>query len=460
MKQSRDNLDARRTRAAGSDSRAGSSGRSTTNVGERIETAVLADSWWQALSDATDPPIPDESGRPLLRDLVIDLLAALDAEPFDATVGRRVGAELADTRLGDDRVPTISARVLTDLVGHSISPDAAVRFTVLVTALGQGYQHREHALRAGCTDSAGHDADRHRDARFRVLFDSPIVAVAFGDLDGNILDANPALADMIGTSVEELRGISVYDFAHPDDRAQISALLYEQLVPAREGSVTLRHRLLRTDGTVGRAGFVVTYIRGTGRQPDYLGAVGAEISEWYDLENDLHRQARHDPLTGLPNRRYLIEQITSMSTTNTSKTDRIGICFADIDHFKDINDRHGHDTGDKVLTAVAAGLRELEREFDCFIARLGGDEFVALIAPPADTDRVGLIAHRLSSVVSIPITVNDHRLNVSVSIGAAVTPVAGVTAETLLRSADSSLHEAKARGGAQWIVHTHSTSSR
>ncbi|WP_308165089.1 sensor domain-containing diguanylate cyclase [Nocardia noduli] len=429
-------------------------------MGESIETAGLAGCWWQTLSDAMDLPIPDEPGRLLLRDLVIDLLTALDAEPFDATVGSRVGAELADARLGDDRVPALSARVLADLVGNSVSPDATVRFAVLVTALGQGYQRREHALRTGRTDPTGHDAGLHRDARFRVLFDSPIVAVAFGDLDGNILDANPALAEMIGTSVEELRGISVYDFAHPDDRADISTLLYEQLVPAREGSVTLRHRLLRTDGTVGRAAFVVTYIRGTGRQPDYLGAVGAEITEWFDLEDDLHRQARHDPLTGLPNRRYLLEQITSMSTANASETDRVGICFADIDHFKDINDRYGHDTGDKVLTAVASGLRDLEREFDCFIARLGGDEFVALIAPPADTDRVGLIAHRLSSVVSIPITVNDHRLNVSVSIGAAVTPVAGVTAETLLRTADSSLHEAKARGRGQWIVHTPSTSSR
>ncbi|WP_254189062.1 sensor domain-containing diguanylate cyclase [Nocardia noduli] len=419
----------------------------------------MAQSWWQALSDAMALPIPNESGHVLVHGLVIDLLVALDAEEFDATVGYRVGATLSEARLSDHRVPAISARVLAGLIGYSIRPDASVRFATLVCALGQGFQHREDMMRTGRTDPTGHDLGMGRDARFRVLFDSAIVAVAFGDIEGNILDANRALADMIGTSVEHLRGISVFDFAHPDDRDEISALVYEQLVPARQGSVTLRHRLLRTDGTIGRVAFVVTYIRGTGPQPDYLGAVGADVSEWYDLEDDLHRQARHDPLTGLPNRRYLIEQISSLTAAHTFENDLLGICFADIDHFKEINDRYGHDTGDKVLVAVAAGLRDLGREYGCFVSRLGGDEFVALIGPPADTDQVSLIAHRLSTAFSTAITINGHRLTVSVSVGAVVTRFADTPAEFLLRTADSSLHEAKTHGRGRWVLHSHAVGS-
>lgn len=405
-----------------------------------IDRAALARTWRQALAAGGIEPIEAGTDGLRLSGLVDRLAAALDAEPFDATVGVGVGAALWAADFTDPMVPILSAPVLHALAKASAHPDAGIRLGGLLAGLGQGHQRKV-------------DEVSEQDARFRVLFDSTGVAIAIGDTDGTLVDANPALADMIGIPVENLRGISVYDFAHPDDRDTIRTLLYEKLVPAGEGTVTLDQRLVRADGSIGWMTFAITYVRGSHGRSDCLLAIGADVTERHLLQEELHRQARHDPLTGLPNRRFLLERIEELIADADTDT-RTGLCFADLDHFKHVNDHYGHRVGDRVLSEAADRLYRAVHESGCFVCRLGGDEFVALIEPPTDGDTVSLFADRMLAAFDEPVIVDGLEIEISASIGAVVTSLAHADAESLLDAADTGLRSAKRNSKGRWVMHT------
>lgn len=172
----------------------------------------------------------------MLAGMIDDLATAVDVDPFDVTVGARIGAALATAQLDDQQVPAVSAEVLYQLADRSARPDAGQRLVGLLVALGQGHQQELDRARDVASSPLERGLDRpdrdERDARFRILFENTTIAIAIGDTDGKLLEANRGLADMIGVPVDALRGISVYDFAHPDDQDDIRTLLYEKLVPA------------------------------------------------------------------------------------------------------------------------------------------------------------------------------------------------------------------------------------
>ncbi|MBY8859348.1 sensor domain-containing diguanylate cyclase [Nocardia sp. CA2R105] len=415
-----------------------------------MDRNALVTAWWRALSTTSEGPAEPEVARGLLTQLVDTLLSGLLAPELDPAVGAKIGEALADAGWTDTAVPIRTVQVLQPLAEDSERSDAGARFAVLGAAVAQGHQMylTRQQLR------------QDQNARFRVVFDSADIAIAIGDTDGTLVDANRGLAEMIGVPVEQLRGISIYDFAHPDDQEEIRSLIFDKLVPAGEGSVRMERRLLRSDGDVGWVAFSITFVRGTQGYGDYLLAVGEDVTERHRLQQELHWQARHDPLTGLPNRRSLLERIETVSA-GVGDDDHVGLCFVDLDRFKPINDMYGHGTGDRVLTEVATRFGDSVREQDCLIARIGGDEFVALIPPPAENDVVTTIVDRLQSALVEPIAVDGHQLHVSASIGAIVTPLAGSDAESLLDSADTVLYLAKANHKGRSVLRTsHRTTDR
>jgi diguanylate cyclase (GGDEF)-like protein/PAS domain S-box-containing protein len=256
---------------------------------------------------------------------------------------------------------------------------------------------------------------------------------------------------MIGVRMEQLRGISVYHFAHPEDQDEIDTVVLDGLVRAREGTVKLERRLVRVDGSIGWVAFTISYVQGSDGLPDYVLAVGEDVTERHRVEEELHRAARHDPLTGVPNRRYLLERIETLITA-VDGDDRVGLCFVDLDRFKQINDRYGHGIGDRVLRAVATRLHEELAGQDCTLARIGGDEFVALLAPPVDDGRVAAVVDRMLVALACPIAVGEHRLWVSASIGAIIATASNTDATTLLEAADRELYQAKTRSKDRWVL--------
>ncbi|MER7417780.1 bifunctional diguanylate cyclase/phosphodiesterase [Micromonospora peucetia] len=168
-------------------------------------------------------------------------------------------------------------------------------------------------------------------------------------------------------------------------------------------------------------------------------------------ETRFRHQATHDPLTDLPNRALLTERLSAAIESPTLDSGRLGVCFLDLDRFKVVNDSHGHQVGDGLLVAMADRLRlALDGHL---VARLGGDEFVVLVEGTTGTDDAVAVAEAALAAVREPVLVDGHELSVSASIGIVERAVAGTSPGDLMRAADSTLHWAKAAGGARWALY-------
>ena len=155
-------------------------------------------------------------------------------------------------------------------------------------------------------------------------------------------------------------------------------------------------------------------------------------------------QARHDELTGLPNRRYFYDYLQQTLTIAGAAGAGKALLFVDLDNFKQVNDRLGHDVGDALLRRVALRLTSSVRDSD-FVTRLGGDEFAVLLAVKQEND-VTMVAERILDSLALTVEEADPPITTGASIGAALYPQDGENREALLRSADTAMYEAKHRG--------------
>jgi diguanylate cyclase (GGDEF)-like protein len=157
-------------------------------------------------------------------------------------------------------------------------------------------------------------------------------------------------------------------------------------------------------------------------------------------------EAKHDALSGLPNRVHMVERIDAFLESRQfgAHGHRAVAAYLDIDRFKDINDTLGHDAGDQLIKLVGQRLKLCLRSGD-FLARFGGDEFVILCAP-AGADASAALAERIAQAFALPFSLKGQNIRVTVSVGLAVAPDNGVTADELMRHADIALYEAKGQG--------------
>lgn len=177
-----------------------------------------------------------------------------------------------------------------------------------------------------------------------------------------------------------------------------------------------------------------------------LEAALREVEQRALAEVSARQLALHDPLTGLPNRRFLSEELQHSIQPGRSGGDDVVLLLLDLDRFKPINDIHGHDTGDQVLIEIAGRLKAFCTNIEGTAVRLGGDEFV-VVMPGAKSDAdVELLAHQIIKAIAAPIYVDTQRLTLGASIGIARSSSNGSTIETLLRAADIAMYEAKRAG--------------
>jgi diguanylate cyclase (GGDEF)-like protein len=173
-------------------------------------------------------------------------------------------------------------------------------------------------------------------------------------------------------------------------------------------------------------------------------ATHEDITERTRAEEKIRHMARHDGLTGLPNRAAFRDEM-EQALKRVRRRQMFGVLCLDLDNFKNVNDTLGHVVGDKLLCAVAKRLKDLVRETDV-IARLGGDEFAVLQADVEKPEFAGAFAQRIITAIKRPYDLDGHQVVVSTSIGIAVAPNDGETTEQLLRNADMALYRAKSDG--------------
>lgn len=162
------------------------------------------------------------------------------------------------------------------------------------------------------------------------------------------------------------------------------------------------------------------------------------------LETQLVHLAHHDALTGLPNRRLLLERLEP-ELARSRRGDSLALLCLDLDQFKNVNDMLGHTVGDLLLQAAAERMKGCLRETD-IIARLGGDEFTIVQVGAPEPEGAIILAERLIAAMSEPFDVGEHQVVIGTSIGIAMTPSDGLSAEQLLKSADMALYRSKTDG--------------
>ncbi len=155
--------------------------------------------------------------------------------------------------------------------------------------------------------------------------------------------------------------------------------------------------------------------------------------------------AHHDVLTGLANRARMIERLEGALAVLPSMDGHVAVHFIDVDHFKQVNDTLGHDAGDFLLRTIGERLLAMMRMED-MVGRIGGDEFVVVQTGPADKQMAEKLAKRIASVLSAPAYFKEQEIRPTFTIGVALAPADGATAERLLKSADLALYNGKEAG--------------
>lgn len=168
--------------------------------------------------------------------------------------------------------------------------------------------------------------------------------------------------------------------------------------------------------------------------------------------DELARTSQHDELTGLPLRGLMLDRLTQAMAWGHRHGTWVAVVFVDLDRFKCINDTRGHAAGDAVLQWVAAQLLSVVRESDT-VSRHGGDEFVVILSELSSGEDAMRIAHKMQDALSLPCAVGADALQISASLGIAVSPEDGLEAPTLIALADAAMYAAKRRGPGGTVRH-------
>jgi diguanylate cyclase (GGDEF)-like protein/PAS domain S-box-containing protein len=275
------------------------------------------------------------------------------------------------------------------------------------------------------------------------VFDNSQEAIVITDADNVIVDVNPAFSRITGYARDEVLGRDPRLLSSGrQDRAFYAAMwqtLQEQHV--WRGEIWNR----RKNGEVYAELLSISAIcDDAGKVQRYVG-VFSDITYFKDHEAELSRVANFDALTGVPNRRLLADRLNQSIAHVQRSGKSLAVCYIDLDGFKDVNDRYGHETGDRLLVDITRRLQEVLRAGDT-LARLGGDEFVVLFNDLQQEAECLHILDRVMQTIAAPVQFGGPQISVSASIGVTFYPDDDEDGDTLMRHADQAMYIAKQSG--------------
>lgn len=309
-------------------------------------------------------------------------------------------------------------------------------FTCLMAAVLERAENRARAYLLDLQD---------REHTLRALLGASVHAVVGIGQDGRIQFASDSVSRLFGLAPAELIGQS-YEMLVVNGLRQLRGGGLDNLFHgAATGPVGAIQEIScrRKDGSLfpAEASLAVAEVPGGRLAVSYI----ADISERREAERRILHAARHDPLTGLPNRALVYELGAQLLASARRHGDRIAILFFDLDRFKPINDTYGHRTGDRMLQQVGQRLKSGLRGND-LVGRLGGDEFVAVLADIRSDDAVLHMATQLLHALRAPYLIDTLELKTSPSIGISIYPTDGEDLDALIRHADAAMYHAKNAG--------------
>jgi diguanylate cyclase (GGDEF)-like protein/PAS domain S-box-containing protein len=289
---------------------------------------------------------------------------------------------------------------------------------------------------------------RDAEARYRTLVEQ-IPAVTYIDPVNDpetSLYTSPQIERMLGYTPQEWQNEKLWPKRiHPDDRERIQTA-DERFEAGGEESFSEEYRLMAKDGSVVWVREEAVLIRDNSGEPLYWQGVFYNLTERKALEERLHYQAYHDPLTDLPNRRLFANHLKgALKRTRRRTGHKSAVLFMDLDNFKVVNDSLGHEVGDHLLVAVGQRLKGCLRRGEV-AARLGGDEFTLLLENISSAGEAEEVAERIIRELRTPFAIEGHLIFATISIGIALSDTVGRAQEDLLiRAADIALYRAKGK---------------
>jgi diguanylate cyclase (GGDEF)-like protein/PAS domain S-box-containing protein len=272
------------------------------------------------------------------------------------------------------------------------------------------------------------------------IFTTMADGVLLMDRDGIIANVNPAACEILKMPARSLLGSSV-----------------EGTLPSvfvgDHASWGAAHSVRDLETTYGTGDGKTVYLSVTtsaelDRSGDRKGTVMVfrDITERKQVENQLHHMATHDVLTGLPNRTLLNDRLkNALLRAQRHRDQLLAVLFIDLDKFKEINDRYGHDSGDFMLREAALKLTKCVREYDT-VCRLGGDEFVVVLTDLADQRSCEIVIQRIQAAFRAPLRLESLELTITLSIGVSFYPLNSDMPEDLFKFADIALYRVKTTG--------------
>ncbi|MCM8709423.1 sensor domain-containing diguanylate cyclase [Clostridium sp. SYSU_GA19001] len=291
----------------------------------------------------------------------------------------------------------------------------------------------------------------HRE--FQEIFDNINVVLWSSNLINKQTTVSKRASDLFGYKTEDFsKNYHLFtEAAHPEDKELVNKY-YQELLSGKES--VAEYRIIRSDGQI-------RWIQSNGKpvfnkSGNLIKLVGTtvDITERKLAEQNIHHVAYHDTLTDLPNRRFLYEYLNKAFARSKRNNQGLSILFLDLDGFKDVNDKYGHEAGDILLKQVSQRLKNNIREND-IASRLGGDEFL-IVLENSDKNQTLQIADRIIKSVSEPYTLNNNdSVFFTVSIGISLYPQDGNNPEILINKADKAMFSAKKRGKNDVKFYTH-----
>ena len=283
------------------------------------------------------------------------------------------------------------------------------------------------------------------------LFDHAGDALVVADSRRRILTVNPAFTEVTRFPANEIIGLKL---SFPTVEA-LGVHFYRTILRTLRAGNPWRGEIAarQKDGNAFAA--VMTLVPIGNRRGDivyYLAFLGnAAVLE--ESQDELRYLANHDALTGLPNRRLFLDRLNQAIRRARRWSRKLAIYFLDLDHFKTVNDTHGHAVGDVLLKEVAARLRRVVRESDT-VARFAGDEFTILTEEVESDEQIHTIAEKILELFHEPFLIEGHTIHSGTSIGVATFPTDGAEAQELLKAADLAMYRAKEEGRGRYHAYS------
>ena len=284
-------------------------------------------------------------------------------------------------------------------------------------------------------------------ARLAQIVESTSDFVGITDLQtGQVTYLNRAARDTLGLDSGDGADLDARTLLSDTARASWDRDVLPELMAGRPWSGELE--MVTTAGEVMQVWQSFSPHRDPEGRLRWVSSLGRDVTERRRLEELLAHQATHDSLTNLPNRARLLEHLEE-ALDRMGNQDLVAVLFLDLDRFKVVNDRYGHDAGDVLLAQVAERLTSVLRPTDT-VARLGGDEFVVLCEDIDDEQHAVAVARRVSAAIeSRPFVIGEAELALTASVGIAISSGSEAHSEVLLRDADAAMYRAKDRGRAR-----------